>query len=125
MEGTVVVVSRPRPQRRVECRDQRGVDGEVRLLTGLHPRQKRGAPVLVMLPSWQAVRLYVDLRVLQCGARSQWPLLQCEVGAQVAAGSCVALGPIAWMMWRQMRGAGLQRALDVAMSDARQELEGV
>ena len=111
------MVLRPQPQR--------GVGGEVRLPTCLRPWQKRGALVLVMLASWQAPRLYADLRGLQRGARSRWPLLQCEVGAQVAEESCVALGPIAWMMWRQMRGAGLQRALDVAMSDARQELEGV
>ena len=75
--------------------------------------------MLVMLPLWQVPCLYADLRGLQRGARAWRPL------AQEAVGSCVALGPIAWMMWRQMRGAGLQRALDVAMSDARQELEGV
>ena len=75
--------------------------------------------MLVMLPLWQVPCLYADLRGLQRGARARRPL------AQEAVGSCVALGLSAWSMWRQMRGVGLRRALDVAMSGARRAREGV
>ena len=81
--------------------------------------------MLGMLRSWQMLCLRADLRGWQRGARARRPLLQGEVGVQVLAGSCVALGLSAWSMWRQMRGAGLRRALDVAMSGARRAREGV
>ena len=105
--------------------DQGEVDGEVQLLDCLlRRRRQRGALVLGMLRSWQMQCLCADLRGWQRGARARRPLLQGEVGVQVLAGSCVDLGLSAWSMWRQMKGAGLRRVLDVAMSDVRRVREG-
>ena len=69
--------------------------------------------------------LHVDLRAWQRGARVRRRLLQGEVGVYLVAGSCMVLERSVWRTWQQMRGAELQRVLDVVMRDVRLVREGV